>query len=553
MAAASCVLTEDQFLCPICLDVFTDPVTTTCGHNFCKSCITQHWENDGQHKCPMCKKLLHKRPELQVNTFISEMTSHFRLSAKRTDRSSSEQQCAKPHIPCDICAGIKLRALKSCLVCLASYCERHLEPHLTASALRKHQLINPVKNLEGRMCKKHNKPLELFCKNDQMCVCMLCTVFEHKVHTVVRLKEESEGKTAELAKSKTEIQDMIQKRQLKIQDIKHSVALSDKDADRETAAGVQIYNILRYFLERGLKEITETVEEKKRITQGQAQGFIIELEQEILQLMKRRSELEQLSHSEDDLDFLQTFPFLSASLPNKDWSKVNIPPPIYEGTVRKAMEMNYEWLKTEALSKERQKLYEAELRKVQQYAVNVTLNPNTAHCVLVLSNDEKQVRCTDEWRNLPDNPERFSMRGNVLGRQGYSSGRFYFEVHVNEKNQWGLGVARQSVNRKTDMPMSPQNGYWQLCLKDNEYKVSGDPPVSLSLKSKPKNVGVFVDHEEGLVSFYDTDDIALIYSFTGCSFTEKLYPCLNPCFYDGGKNSAPLIITPVPHTGNVTI
>ncbi|XP_023272017.1 E3 ubiquitin-protein ligase TRIM21-like [Seriola lalandi dorsalis] len=549
MAAASCVLTEDQFLCPICLDVFTDPVTTTCGHNFCKSCITQHWENNGQYKCPMCIKKFHKRPELQVNTFISEMTAQFRLSTKKKYRSSSEQQCDKTQVPCDICAGTKLKALKSCLVCLASYCEKHLEPHLTASALRKHQLVNPVKNLEGRMCKKHNKPLELFCKNDQMCICMLCTVLEHKMHNVIRLNEEREGKKAELGKTKAEIQKMIQRRQLKIQDIKHSVELSDEDADREVAAGVQIYNIFRYVLDIGLKEINETIEVKKRMTREQAKGFITELEQEISQLMRSRAELEQLSHAEDDLDFLQTFPFLNVFLPTKDWTKVSIPPPIYEGTVKKDMDINYEWLgKTEALSKERRKLSEAELRKVQQYAVNVTLNPNTAHRALVLSNDEKQVRCTDEWRNLPDNPERFSIRGNVLGRYGYSSGKFYYQVHVEGKNQWGLGVARQSVNRKTDIPMSPKNGYWQLCLKDNEYKVSGDPPVPLSLKSKPKNVGVFVDYEEGLVSFYDTDAIALIYSFTGCFFTEKLYPCLNPCFYDGGKNSTPLIITPVTRT-----
>uniref|UniRef100_A0A4W6C328 Uncharacterized protein n=1 Tax=Lates calcarifer TaxID=8187 RepID=A0A4W6C328_LATCA len=439
MAAAICLLTEDQFLCPICLDVFTDPVTTPCGHNFCKNCINQHWENDVQHKCPMCKKIFYTRPELQVNIFISEMA-----------------------------------------------------------------------NLEARICKKHNKPLELFCKNDQMCVCILCAVLDHKPHTVVPLKDECEGKKM---------------RQKKIQDIKHSVELSDEDAHREKAAGLQVYNILRQLLERGLSEITESVEEKQRKTQEQAKGFITELEQELFALMKRSDELKQLSHSEDDLDFLQTFPLLTTLLPTKDWTNVSIPLPIYEGSVRKAMETGFEQLeKTEALRKEKPNRY------------------------LVLSNDEKQVRCVDLRNHLPDNTERFSYWGNVLGRHGYSSGRFYYEVQVTGKTEWYLGVARKSVDRKASSPMSPQNGYWKVHLKDNEYKASDDPPVSLSLKSKPKKVGVFVDYEEGLVSFYDTDAIDLIYSFTGCSFTERLYPFLNPCIYDGGKNSAPLIITSVTST-----
>ncbi|XP_078126782.1 E3 ubiquitin/ISG15 ligase TRIM25-like [Sander vitreus] len=176
MAEASFQLSEDQFLCPICLDVFTDPVTTSCGHNFCMNCITEHWNTNDQYLCPMCKNVFNTKPELLINTFISEMVAQFRQSAQqKASSSSSEQQVSKPgEVPCDVCTGTKLKALKSCLVCLASYCETHLEPHLTMSGLKRHQLIDPVKNLEGRMCTNHDKPLELFCQIDQTCVCMLC-------------------------------------------------------------------------------------------------------------------------------------------------------------------------------------------------------------------------------------------------------------------------------------------------------------------------------------------------------------------------------------------
>uniref|UniRef100_A0A3Q3QWQ2 E3 ubiquitin/ISG15 ligase TRIM25-like n=1 Tax=Monopterus albus TaxID=43700 RepID=A0A3Q3QWQ2_MONAL len=196
MSAASCLLTEDQFLCSICLDVFTDPVAIPCGHNFCKSCITQYWDVNLTCHCPNCNSVYNTRPELQVNTFISEMAAQFRQSAQqKASRGCSEQRAAETgEVPCDICTGTKVKALKSCLVCLASYCETHLEPHLAMSGLKRHQLIEPVDNLEDRMCKKHDKLLELFCQTDQMCVCMLCTILDHKTHDVVPLKEEYERK-----------------------------------------------------------------------------------------------------------------------------------------------------------------------------------------------------------------------------------------------------------------------------------------------------------------------------------------------------------------------
>ncbi|XP_042283910.1 E3 ubiquitin-protein ligase TRIM21-like [Thunnus maccoyii] len=546
MSAASCLRSEDQFLCCICLDVFTDPVTTSCGHNFCKNCINEHWNSNDQYLCPMCNKVFNKRPELHVNTFISEMVSQFRQEAQqKASSSSSEQQVAKPgEILCDVCTGTKLKALKSCLVCLTSYCETHLEPHLTISRLKRHQLMDPVENLEGRMCMKHDKPLELFCKTDQTYVCTLCSVLDHKTHEFVPLKEEYEGKKAELGKTEAEIQQMIQKRRLKIQEIKQSVNLSKEDADREKAEGVQVFTTLKESVERSLNELIETIEEKQRTTEKQAEDFIKELEQEISELMKRSSEVKQFSRSEDHLHLLQNFPSLKAAPPTKDWTEVRVRPPSYEGTVVRAVTQL-----EETLSKEMKKLFEALLKRVQQYAVNVTLDPDTAHRKLILSDDGKHVNYGKVKKNLPNNPERFSNCCCVLGKQSFSSGRFYFEVQVKGKTKWDLGVARESIDRKENIPLQPQNGYWAIWLRNgNEYSARNNLPVRLSLKSQLQKVGVFVDYEQGLVSFYDVDAAALICSFTGCSFTEKLYPYFSPCNNNDGKNSAPLIICPVNQT-----
>ncbi|XP_034542059.1 E3 ubiquitin-protein ligase TRIM21-like [Notolabrus celidotus] len=465
MSAASCLLTEDQFLCSICLDVFTDPVSTPCGHNFCKSCIINHWDVKVPHDCPNCNEVFKTRPELKVNTFISEMAAQFRQEAS----SRRPERVSKPaEVPCDVCTGTKLKALK----------------------------------------------------------------------------EGYEGKKAELGKTEAEIQQMIQKRRLKLEEFKQSVELSKKNADREMAEGVQVFSALMETVERRLNNLTDTIKEKQRETEEQAEGFIKELQQEISELEKRSSEVKKLSRSEDHLHLLQNITALNAAPPTKNWTGVRVHPPSYEGTVVRAVKQL-----EETLSEQMKKLFEAELKRVQQYEVDLTLDPDTAHPNLILSDDGKQVHCGDVRKNLPDNPERFGKYAMVLSKQSFSSGRFYFEVQVEGKTKWDLGVARESINRKGQITLNPEDGFWTICLRnENEYTALDDLSVDLSLQSDPEKVGVFVDYEEGLVSFYDVDAAALIYSFTGCSFTEKLYPYFSPCPNDGGKNSAPLIISPVNQT-----
>uniref|UniRef100_A0A673NDC9 B30.2/SPRY domain-containing protein n=1 Tax=Sinocyclocheilus rhinocerous TaxID=307959 RepID=A0A673NDC9_9TELE len=178
--------------------------------------------------------------------------------------------------------------------------------------------------------------------------------------------------------------------------------------------------------------------------------------------------------------------------------------------------------------------------------LDVTLDPDTANPELILSDDRKQVRHGDIRQKLSDNPKRFDYYVSVLGKEGFSSGRFYFEVQVKGKTAWALGVARESTNRKGNIILNPRNGFWTVWLFHwNEYAAFSGPPVSLSLRVKPQRVGVFVDYEEGLVSFNDAESRSHIYSFTGQSFTGKLYPYFSPSFGYNGTNLTPLIITPV--------
>ncbi|XP_034721284.1 E3 ubiquitin-protein ligase TRIM21-like [Etheostoma cragini] len=542
MATASSLLSEDHFLCSICLDVFTNPVTIPCGHNFCKNCITDHFNVTVQRQCPMCKEVFDRRPELRVNTFISEMAAQFRQSLqKKSSNSSEEQRAITGEVLCDVCTGTKAKALKSCLVCLSSYCETHLELHQKVTVMTSHKLIDAVENPGSRICKRHVRPLELFCKTDRICVCQFCTESSHKLHLIVPLLEEYEGKKAELGKTEAEVQQMIQERQLKIQELKQSLVLSQEDAANDTAASVQVFTSLIKSAERSLAELLDAITEKHQTTEKQTECFIRELEEEISELKKRSSELEQLSRTKDPLQLLQSFPSLNPAPPTKDWTGVRVRSS-NEGTMRRALAQL-----EETLSKDMKKMCaDVELKRVQRFAVDVTLDPETANLYLILSEDWKQVRRGDENLNLPDNPKRLSSNA-VLGKQSLSSGRFYYEVQVKGKTSWALGVARETIQRKNLLlSLFPMNGFWTVCLRNgNQYKALADSPIPLTLKSRPQKVGVFVDYEEGLVSFYDVDAAALIYSFTGCKFIEKLHPYCNPGGNDAGKNSTPLIISSV--------
>ncbi|XP_076023466.1 E3 ubiquitin-protein ligase TRIM39-like [Genypterus blacodes] len=546
MSVASCLLSEDQFLCSICLEVFTDPVSTPCGHSFCKSCITQHWDSNVQCECPLCKDTFYRRPEMKVNTFVSQMAAEFRQSTQKEASRRSEEPAAKPgEVQCDVCTGTKLKAIKSCLKCEASYCETHLEPHLTAARLRSHQLIHPVDNLEDRMCKKHNETLKLFCRTDQTCVCLMCPVLDHKNHEFVPLEEEYEGKKSELEKMVAELQQKIQLTLLKIQEMKQSAKLSREAADRERADGDQIFTALKQLVEKTQADFRKTMEEKQRSTEKQTEDLIKELQQELSGQRERTADVEKLLLSEDHLHLLQSFSSISSAPPTNDWTQVRVHQRADEGSVVKAVAQL-----EETFSKEVKKLLKkVELRRIWQFAVDVTLDPDTAHPNLILSDDEKQVHRGVVRKNLPDNPQRFNTDFCVLAKQSFSSGRFYFEVQVKGKTAWTLGVTRETGKRKGLIKLRPQEGYWTVGLRDVDgYKAHDGSPVPLSLKSKPEKVGVFVDYEEGLVSFYDVDAAALIFSFTGCSFTHKLLPFFDPGFHHGVRNSAPLIISAVSHS-----
>ncbi|XP_076843496.1 E3 ubiquitin-protein ligase TRIM39-like [Brachyhypopomus gauderio] len=446
---------------------------------------------------------------------------------------------------CDVCTGVKLMAVKSCLHCGLTFCKSHLEPHNNVPKLKKHKLINPVENVEDYICQKHERPLELFCREDEMCVCQFCTEGEHRTHNTVTIEEESREKRTQLGKTRSDFREMIQEREKKMEEIKHTVELRKKRPEKDIADSTEVFTALVQSIEKSQAELGRA---RHKAAERQAEGFIKDLKQEITELKRRESELEQLSHTEDHIHLLQIYPTLNSPPHTKNWTDISIDTEVNVETVRKVLSQLQEKL-SETLNTKLKEAVSTELKRSQQYAVDVTLDPDTANHYLILSDDGKQVTHGDPKQKLPDNPKRFYMYAMVLGKEGFSSGRFYYEVQVKGKSEWSVGVARESVNRKGEIKLRPQYGFWTVILRDeDQYWACAGPSVPLTLREKPQTVGVFVDYEEGLVSFYDVEARSHIYSFTGQSFTEKLYPYLSPYINDGGKNSAPLIISCISKT-----
>ncbi|KAL0970065.1 hypothetical protein UPYG_G00236660 [Umbra pygmaea] len=527
-------LNESQFQCSICLEMFADPVSTPCGHNFCKTCIGDYWDRSDQCQCPLCKETFYRRPELRINSSFRELVDHLKNIAV-------DEKCiaASGDVACDVCTGKKLKALKSCLVCLTSYCGTHLEPHQRVVALKRHKLINPVENLEDRMCKKHERLLEVFCRSDQTFVCQICAEIDHKHHHTVPIQMESQEKLIQIQKTKVEVQQMIQNHQTMLEEINASVQLSKNKAEKEIADSLEVFTAMIQSMERIQFELINVIEEKQKLAERRAEGLIKDLEQEITDLKRRSSELEQLSQTEDHLHLLQSFSQACALQKTKDWTNISVLQIDFLSCSRNAVCQFQDYVANIIRT-----LSSTELKKMQNYSADVTMDHNTAGPWLILSEDGKQVKKSTKKQKVPDNPERFTQDVCVLAKQGYNFGKHYWEVGVQGKENWVVGVACETVPRKEFLSPEPEKGLWTFCHRDGkEYLSFQKVPIYVLPCTRPQKVGIFLDYEEGQVSFFDVEEKSHIFSYTGHTFKGKIFPIFDPCLTADKNDIIPLKIT----------
>ncbi|XP_029301540.1 E3 ubiquitin-protein ligase TRIM58-like isoform X2 [Cottoperca gobio] len=572
MASADFSQSEETFFCSICLEVFTEPVSTPCGHNYCKGCITSYWASRDFSQCPLCNEPFHTAPELRVNTEFKDMLKLFNRMKVAGDDGSPP--AGPGEVPCDICHGMKHKAVKSCLVCLTSYCNAHLKPHHTVQVLKWHELINPVETLEDRVCRKHNKVIEFFCRKDQSRVCFVCLRDDHVMHDAISLEEEFKERKIKLKCAKRQVQHNLNEKCHMVLRIQNSMMEGRQEVETTKAGTVEAFAALVASIRTKKVKLIELLEEKQAAAEQKAKALIRQLWLEIAEDRQTSIKLEELSKTEDDFQLLQRLPSSTSNTKDCFTDPQSL---LQVETVRSAVAKIEETLNThmENIIKEVnladneetfeelqiENVFDDELGKIQeQYAIKVTLDPDTAHPSLIVSEDMKQVRDGGSKRNIPSSPKRFESVHFVLGNEGFSSGKFYYEVSLKGQTGWEVGVVRESINRKGfNWSLSPENGCWTLGLYWGRCQANTNPPVLLPLIKDLQKVGVFVDFDEGLVSFYDVDTRAQIYSFTGCfltgreSFlskilafavkdTAKVYPLFRPC---AETESPPLQIAPV--------
>lgn len=409
------------------------------------------------------------------------------------------------------------------------------------------------------ICEVHHRGIMIYCKTDNVSICPDCATEDHPDHDTVNIENEWTKTKAQLSASEQEIQEMIRQRIKKIEEIRASVTELQRAVERETAGSVCLFSELVSAIERSQAELMEVMELSRRAAERQADVMIRQLELEIDELRRRETSLTELSQLDDALHGIKTFTVLSSHPPTKDWTKVSVNTELSTRTIYRTLAAQMESFQKDlrtaaetgfpasALGPSPARA-QPRIKRVQEYAVDVTLDYSTAHPRLIVSEDMKSVRCGDRHQMLPDNPERFDRIICVLGREMISSGRHYWEVEVGGKTDWDLGVARQSVNRKGKIDVTPSNGYWFLSLRDkNKYAFRTEPSIDVQVSLRPQKIGVFVDYEKGQVSFYNVDSKIHIYTFNN-AFGDSIYPFFSPCTNKSGKNEGPLTISPVTMT-----
>uniref|UniRef100_A0A8C7RLX3 Fish virus induced TRIM protein n=1 Tax=Oncorhynchus mykiss TaxID=8022 RepID=A0A8C7RLX3_ONCMY len=543
MAQRGVLLDKDQFCCSVCLDVLKEPVTISCGHNYCRSCIEGCWDREvlkGVYSCPQCRQTFNPRPNLKKNNMLAEMVDKLKRTGLQAAPCPALCYAGPGDVACDFCTGSrKQKALMSCLVCLASYCETHLQPHYESPAFKKHKLVKATTQLQEKICFHHDKLLEVYCRTDQQCICMLCTMDEHKGHDTVSASAERTEKQRQLRMSQQKVQQRFQEREKELKELQQAVESFKHSAQSAVEDSDQVFTELIQYIEKRSYEVKELIRAQEKAQVSQAEGLLEQLKQEIAELRKRSTELEQLSHTEDHIHFLQSYQSVSSISVSSDLPSIVVRPLQYFRDVSKTVSelrekledfLKGEWTKISTTVNIVDVVLPPEPKtreQLLQYSCQLTLDPNTAHTHLSLSEGKRKVTYTGQVHPYPDHPDRFTNQYQVLCREGLS-GRCYWEM------KWSsyviTAVSYKDISRtETDNIFGYNDKSWSLQYYRGGYWFRHNNVETKVSGPQSSRVGVYLDHKAGTLSFYSVSNTMTLLHRVQTTFTQPLYPGFHLC------------------------
>lgn len=526
MAQQRILLDQEQLSCPVCMDLFNDPVTIPCGHNYCMSCINTYWSSEGgsgKYNCPLCRQIFTQRPVLKKNTTLAALAEE--LKNATLDDSTEISSEASGDVFCDFCTETKLKASKSCLTCVASYCKQHLQGHYSTPALKKHKLIKPISKIQETICSRHGEVMKVFCRTDQQCICHLCSMDDHKDHDTVLAAEERAERQPEFQATQKDIQLKTKEKEKGVKELQQRIQAVNLSADQAVKDCEKIFRELNRLVEQRYLKVKQQIRSQQNMEVTQARDLQEMLQQEITELRRRSTGLEKLAHTEDHAHFLQNFSPLCGF---KDSATQDLPPASsFTAVAVAALEVKQkvqavlsEELMDSSGSPQAEPRTRADLLK---FYSNITLDPKTAHECLRLVG-ERRVSFEGAMQHCSASSDRFRDRWQVLSREGLT-GRCYWEV------KWSgvvhIAVSYKDISRAGTLQ---QCGFgcnsisWALKCHRGGYELRHDN-VTTSIQGPLSSiVGVYLDHGAGTLSFYSISSALTLLHRVETTFSEPLHP-----------------------------
>ncbi|XP_017285029.1 tripartite motif-containing protein 16-like [Kryptolebias marmoratus] len=536
MAQKGDQLDRKTFSCSICLDLLKDPVTIPCGHSYCMSCIETHWDEEDQkgiHSCPQCRETCSQRPVLKKNTMLTALVEQLKKTGFHA--VSTDHYYAGPEdVACDVCSGKKLKAFKSCLVCLTSYCEKHLQPHYDSAAFQKHKLVEPSKNLQENICSKHNEVMKLFCRTDQKSICSLCSEEEHKGHKTIPVETARTEKQKKLKVRRKTIQQGIQDREKDVKLLQQEVEAINHSADKTVEDNEKIFSQLIRLIQKRSSDVKQQIRSQQETEVSRVKELQEKLEQEITELKRRDAELKQLSHTEDHNQFLHNYPSVSALSESPHSSSIKTKPLRYFEDVTAAVKelrdklqdiLRDEWTNISLTVSDVEVLLSEPKSRAEflRYSCEITLNPNTANTRLLLSEGNRKVTLMGQYQSYCNHPDRFSGYWQVLSRQNLT-GRHYWEVKWKGTEEISVAVSYKDISRAgSECRFGCNDKSWALDCFQNSYDfLHNNIKTSISGPGSSR-VGVYLDHRAGVLSFYRVSETTTLLHRVQTTFTQPLH------------------------------